>query len=138
MLPAACYFSPAIAYFLLLQHPESWLALAGTVSLLGYFCGACGHFAPYLTTRYGGLRAFGSIFGVVEGTMALSAGVGPILAGIIFDRTGSYAGLLMGGIATATLAAITLAGLGPYPAARAAGDNPPGPLPASGLRESTI
>jgi MFS family permease len=115
LLPAACFAGPALSYLLLLQAPESVWLLSAIVMLLGYCSGASLQLATYLTSRYAGLRKFGTIFGLISTLMALSAGIGPVLAGAVFDATGSYSVLLMGGIPAALIAGIAVFGLGPYP-----------------------
>jgi dipeptide/tripeptide permease len=45
----------------------------------------------YLTTRYFGLLTFSTIFGSTVPIMILLGAGSPVLAGLIFDNTGSYA-----------------------------------------------
>jgi MFS family permease len=115
LLPVACFGGPAVAYVILLQAQGSVLLLSGAVIVLGYCSGASLHLTTYLTTRYAGLRNFATIFGLISSLMALSAGIGPVLAGVIFDATGSYALLLTAGIGVALVAGAAVFGLGPYP-----------------------
>jgi len=115
LIPFASYAGPAIGYFLLLQASGAAWLLAIAVFINGYCAGASLQLATYLTTRYAGMRSFGTIFGLISSFIALAAGVGPPLAGAIFDRTGSYALLLGAGIPAALLAGLTMTRLGPYP-----------------------
>jgi len=115
IIPFASYAGPAVGYFLLLQASGAAWLLAIAVFINGYCAGASLQLATYLTTRYAGMRSFGTIFGLISSFMALAAGVGPPLAGAIFDRTGSYALLLGSGIPIALLAGLTMTRLGPYP-----------------------
>jgi MFS family permease len=64
-------------------------ALIGAV-LLGVGQGAELSVGAYLATRLFGLRAFGSLYGLIYGGVAFAAGIGPLVMGIAFDRTGSY------------------------------------------------
>jgi MFS family permease len=83
-----------------------------TVSVVG---GERAHMIPYLSSRYFGLRAFGRIFGFVSSAIAISVGLGPLVAGYVYDTTHSYDLLLMSGIPICAVAiALTLA-LGKYP-----------------------
>jgi MFS family permease len=115
LLPVIAFGGPGIAYALLLQSSGSPWLLSAAVFLLGYCSGAGLQLAVYLTTRYAGLRSFGAIFGVISSMMAGAAGIGPVVAGQIFDITGSYALLLTAGIPVAAFAALLVFGLGPYP-----------------------
>ena len=93
---------------------SAWLLPVGVV-LMGYCSGGCLQLATYLTTRYAGLANFGAIFGVISSLLALSSGIGPPMAGRIFDMTGSYDLLLIAGIPAALLAGAAVFKLGPYP-----------------------
>jgi MFS family permease len=83
-----------------------------TVSLVG---GERAHMIPYLASRYFGLRAFGKIFGVVSSFIAISVGLGPFVAGLVYDQAHSYAPLLMAGIPIAAVAILLTLSLGKYP-----------------------
>jgi len=115
LIPFACFAGPAIAYLVMLQAAGSAWLLSAAVIILGYSGGASLQLATYLTTRYAGMRNFGTIFGFISAFMALSAGIGPPLAGAIFDSTGSYTLLLTIGIPVALLAGLCVFGLGAYP-----------------------
>lgn len=115
LLPVIAYGGPGVAYVLLLQAEGSVGALAFAVFVLGYCSGAAMQLATYLTTRYAGLRNFGAIFGVVSSLMACGAGIGPVLAGWVFDTTGGYSLLLTAGIPAAVIAALAVFRLGAYP-----------------------
>ena len=85
-------------------------------SIVGFGGGATLYMIVYLTTQYGGLRHFGKIYGTVSIMTGLSAGVGPITAGIIVDTTGNYELFLVLGIPVFIVAGLLVAGLGPFPA----------------------
>jgi MFS family permease len=99
---------------LLLPNVSSALAVAA-IAILGYTAGAYLQLCTYLTTRYGGLRHFGKIFGVMASLLAFGTGVGPVLGGLVFDAFGSYALLLIAGIPAGLLAGVLVGRLGPYP-----------------------
>jgi MFS family permease len=115
LLPSLAFGGPGLAYALLLQASGSMWLLSGAVFLLGYCSGAAIQLATYLTTRYAGLRNFGAIFGVLSSLMAGAAGIGPVLAGQIFDVSGSYSLLLMAGMPVSLVAGLAVFRLGPYP-----------------------
>ena len=115
LLPMIGYGGPAVGYALLIYGSGSAGLLTFAVFVLGYCSGASLQLATYLTTRYAGLRNFGTIFGILSSLMAGAAGIGPLLAGAIYDLTGGYALLLMAGVPAAILAALAVFRLGPYP-----------------------
>jgi len=115
LLPGATFAGPALGYLIILQGHQSPLLIPLGVAILGYCSGGCLQLTTYLTTRYAGLASFGTIFGIVSSLMALASGLGPLLAGAIFDITGSYVLLLGIGIPAALVAGTSLLGLGPYP-----------------------
>ena len=115
LLAALTFAAPALGYLFLLKAADTAWLIPVAVVVLGYSSGACLQLATYLTTRYAGLRNFGAIFGVISSLMALSTGLGPLMAGFIFDRTGSYTLLLTIGIPAALVAGIAVFRLGPYP-----------------------
>ncbi|MCB2061619.1 MAG: MFS transporter, partial [Novosphingobium sp.] len=115
VLPVTVFSLPGAAYVIFLTAETSIPILSIAVVLVGYASGASLQMATYLTTRYAGLRNFGTIFGIISSLMALSAGIGPILAGAVYDLTGHYTYLLMTGIPAAVVAGLCVVGLGPYP-----------------------
>ncbi|MCB2077916.1 MAG: MFS transporter [Novosphingobium sp.] len=115
ILPVTVFTLPALAYAFMLQAHGSMILLAASVLMLGYASGAGLQMGTYLTTRYAGLRNFGTIFGLISSLMAVAAGIGPLAAGIVFDLTGDYRLLMMIGIPAAIVAGLSLFGLGPYP-----------------------
>ena len=48
----------------------------------------------YLTSRYFGLRSFGTIYSFIFAGFGLAGGLGVFLMGVAFDATGSYALML--------------------------------------------
>lgn len=106
---------PALACSLLLQRSPSFALLVCGMLVVGYASGAQLQLTTYLTSRYAGLRHFGKIFGVMASLMAFGVGVGPVIAGSVFDHFGSYALLLRSGIPVGLLCGALVARLGPYP-----------------------
>ncbi len=70
---------------------------------------------PYLTSRYFGLRAYGTLFGFVASMMALGVGLGPLLGGLLYDGTGSYTLFLSLGFIVTAAAGLLLLSMGKYP-----------------------
>jgi len=64
-------------------------------ALIGIGAGGEAAITPYLLTRYFGLRAFSTLYGLTWTFYAAAAAVGPVILGRAFDSTGSYASLLI-------------------------------------------
>jgi len=63
-------------------------------ALLGFGAGGTSNTTPYLLTRYFGLRAFSTLYGLTFTFYAVAGAIGPVLMGRVFDRTGSYTSTL--------------------------------------------
>jgi MFS family permease len=107
----ALLMPPAIACLLLSSH--TWPGLA--VALIGLAGGAEFDLIAYLCLRYFGMRNFGQIYGWQWASFSLTAGLGPVAFGFIFDRTGSYDNALMVAAALLVVGPLLLLGLGRYP-----------------------
>ena len=88
---------------LLLATAESLAMGMVAAALIGFGMGGEADVTPYLLSRYFGLRAFSTLYGLTWTAYALAGGIGPVLMGRVFDATGSYTMLLT------ALAAVTLA-----------------------------
>lgn len=115
LLPFAVFSLPALGYFVIWQAGANIPLLGLGVFLMGYGSGGSLQMGTYLTTRYGGMRNFGKIFGTISSLMAFSGGLGPITSGWIYDQTQSYEAVLMIAIPALLIAGIAVARLGPYP-----------------------
>jgi cyanate permease len=99
----------ATAGIALLAGSRSFEAVLAAVVLIGFGLGGELDITPFLLTRYFGLRAVSTLYGVAWTTMGLAGAIGPFLMGTAFDRTGSYDGLLAWlAIGTLTAAALML------------------------------
>jgi len=115
LLPMLSFASPGISALLLLST-DGRPALAGVaLFILGYAGGAIMSLTAYLLVRYAGMRSFGQLFGLASGLMGLGAGVGPYVAGLVFDATGSYTPLLLGFLPPPLIAGALIGALGPRP-----------------------
>lgn len=114
-LPVFAFGGPAVGFALLLYgHGAPW-TVATAMALMGVCSGASLQLSTYLTSRYAGVRYFGSIFGIISALMGLAAGLGPLIGGAIFDRTGDYTALLMACIPAGVIAGLCVFRLGAYP-----------------------
>jgi predicted MFS family arabinose efflux permease len=93
----------------LLARSTSFEAGLSAVVLIGFGLGGELDITPFLLTRYFGLRAVSTLYGIAWTTMGLAGAIGPFLMGRAFDRTGSYDALLHWlALATVTAAALML------------------------------
>ena len=88
----------------LLARASSFPAGCLAAALIGIGAGGEADITPYLLTRYFGLRAFSTLYGLTWTFYAAAGAIGPVILGRSFDATGSYASLLM--ILSASTAAV--------------------------------
>jgi len=95
-----------------LSLPDAPLWVVGvSVLSLGLAAAAEVDLVAYLSSRFFGMRAYGKVYGWQLTSFYLGAAVGPLAAGMAYDRFGSYlptlyfasAALLFGALVTATL-----------------------------------
>jgi MFS family permease len=79
----------------LLARANSFAAGCLAAALIGIGAGGEASITPYLLTRYFGLRAFSTLYGVTWTFYAAAAAIGPVILGRAFDSTGSYTSLLV-------------------------------------------
>jgi MFS family permease len=93
---------------LMLARANSLAVGCVAAALIGFGAGGEADITPYLLTRYFGLRAFSTLYGLTWTFYAVAGAIGPIVLGRAFDLTGSY-GLVLVSLAVATaLAAVLL------------------------------
>ena len=61
-----------------------------SVPLFGYFNGAFGALFQLVVQDAFGIRNYGSIMGIINMSSMISFGIGPLMAGLSYDITGSY------------------------------------------------
>jgi MFS family permease len=96
----------ALGIFLLARasnFPEGCLA----AGLIGVGAGGEASTTPYLLTRYFGLCAFSTLYGLTWTFYAAAGAIGPVILGRAFDATGSYSSLLILLAGALGLAAVT-------------------------------
>src|SRR5580692_10254492 len=108
------FFGPRVALVIncitalgifLLARATSFPAGCLAAALIGVGAGGESAITPYLLTRYFGLRAFSSLYGLTWTFYAAAGAIGPVILGRAFDATGSYSSLLVFLAATLGLAA---------------------------------
>jgi MFS family permease len=97
------FFGPLVSVVLLamvafgtfiLATADSFTEGIAAAVIIGFGMGGEFDVTPYLVSRYFGLRAFSTLFGVAYASSAAAGAVGPILLGRAFDASGSYEALL--------------------------------------------
>jgi MFS family permease len=104
-----------IAFALLIGDIATPGLIAIAMLVNGYTAGAKLHITSYLTAQYAGMRNFGKIYGAISSLVAIGSGIGPIMAGMIYDATGSYEPFLIGGAVALVLSALLMLSLPRYP-----------------------
>jgi MFS family permease len=102
-----------------LARVSSFPAGCLATSLIGVGAGGEAAMTPYLLTRYFGVRAFSTLYGLTWTFYAAAGAIGPVILGRAFDATGSYASLLSLLAGILGLAAVMNLLLRRYPSATA-------------------
>lgn len=105
---ALVFLLPVIAVLLLLYGQGNALAPALVAIMLGLTLGAEVDVIVYLTTRFFGLRNFGALYGGLLAALSIGTATGPLVASMIFDRTGGYAPFFWLAIGLLILSSISL------------------------------
>lgn len=87
----------ATAFAFLIDGIRSDRLMIVAVVVNGYGAGCALQIGSYLTAQHAGMRNFGAIYGGMTSVVAVGSGIGPVLAGAVFDRTGNYDAFLIGG-----------------------------------------
>jgi MFS family permease len=100
----------------LLARANSFATGGVAAALIGIGAGGEAATTPYLLTRYFGVRAFSTLYGLTWTFYAAAGAIGPIILGRAFDATNSYSPLLSLLAAVLALAAVMNLLLPKYPA----------------------
>ncbi|MCA6343072.1 MFS transporter [Phenylobacterium sp.] len=87
--------APALACWLLAQGTTDPVIAGLSIVLIGFAAGVEYDLMAFMVARYFGLKSYGGIYGALYGFFALGAGIGPVVFGQYFDRTGSYETILL-------------------------------------------
>lgn len=109
------FLLPIAGMSLLIWGGDGAAVEACAAIIIGLSVGAELDVIAYLSTRYLGLKSYGTLFGAITSLMGAGTAIGPIAAGAVFDATGSYAPFLLAGIPAMVLGAVVLSTLGRYP-----------------------
>lgn len=105
----------AVTFAVLIWWLDSMPALIIALIINGYAAGSKTQITAFLTAGYAGMRSFGTIYGVMSALVALASGLGPWIAGSIYDRSGSYEPFLWAGAIACALGGALLLALPPMP-----------------------
>lgn len=91
--------------------------------LLGLGLGIEIDIVAYVSTRYFGLKHYGTIFGAIGGIMTFASGAGPMLGGAMYDLSGSYTILLTSTFGAFFISSVLVGSLGRYPVFKLAAED---------------
>ena len=115
LAPALIVAFMCVSWIALLVGGDSVLIATVAVGVLGFSGGANLACGSYMTTRYIGLRAYGKVYGLLTSIQSIATGVGPWVAGAVYDHYHGYGVLLTAAIPLTLLSALLIALLGAYP-----------------------
>lgn len=105
----------ALAFVLLIDGIHSPALIIVAMLVNGYSAGSKLQIASYLTARYAGLRNFGVIYGVIISLVTFGSGLGPMVAGMVYDATGGYSAFLIAGTVGSVFCGLLVLSLPAYP-----------------------
>jgi len=114
IVAAACVLLQIVPALILLSTTGSQAWAAFSCLMIGLSVGTELDASAYLAARHFGARNFGSVFGVINGTLMFSAGVAPMAANYVYDVTRSYDYVLIALIPLLIVSAILFLTLGDY------------------------
>lgn len=112
---AIAFLIPILACVLLLVDGANPLSQGAAAAIFGLTVGSEVDVIAYLAARHFGLKSFGALYGVLQMALALGTAFGPLAAGAVFDRYGSYEPFLMLTTVLMAASAVALFTLGPAP-----------------------
>lgn len=105
----------AVTFVVLARFLDSMPALIGALIINGYAAGSKTQITAFLTAGYAGMRNFGMIYGAMSALVALASGLGPWIAGRVYDATGGYEPFLWTGAVGCVVGGALLLALPPMP-----------------------
>jgi MFS family permease len=112
MVAAISLAGPVVGLLLLAGDSAAIAVLMVAITLMALAQGAEGDLLAFFTARLFGLRAFGSIFGVLGLLYGVSASIGGLMGGMMFDHFGNYQLMLQIGSVLSVLSALSILLLG--------------------------
>jgi predicted MFS family arabinose efflux permease len=105
----------AVTFVVLIRFLDSMPALIAALVINGYAAGSKTQITAFLTAGYAGMRNFGMIYGVMSALVALASGLGPWIAGKVYDTSDGYEPFLWAGAVGCVLGGALLLVLPPMP-----------------------
>ena len=105
----------AVLPVILLLFPGSAALAAIAIIIYGLVGGAKIGATAYLASRHLGQRAFGTLYGTINASIAFAVGTAPLAANFIYDLTGSYEIVMWAAAPILLLGGAIYASLGTYP-----------------------
>lgn len=105
----------SVTFAVLIWWLDSMPALIIALVINGYAAGSKTQITAFLTAGYAGMRNFGMIYGLMSALVALASGLGPWIAGKVYDATGNYEPFLWAGAIACALGGALLLALPPMP-----------------------
>ncbi|WP_395331468.1 MFS transporter [Novosphingobium sp. BL-8H] len=105
----------AVTFIVLIWWIDSTAAVVFGLLVNGYAAGTKTQICAFLTAGYAGMRHFGAIYGVMAAMVAFASGLGPWLAGVVYDKFGGYGPFLCAGVFGCVVSGVLLVTLPRYP-----------------------
>jgi predicted MFS family arabinose efflux permease len=115
VLTAILVSLPVISCVLLLYPTDSVIIRTIAVGAFGVSAGAQMPSYTNLSTRYYGMRSFGTLSSLAGIATQIPTAVAPFIGGLLFDATGGYTVMLLAGIPILLVSSLILLSLGPIP-----------------------
>jgi predicted MFS family arabinose efflux permease len=103
----------ALAFFLLIDGIRSPALIIFAMLVNGYAFGTKTQITGFMTANYAGMKSFGFLYGIMSALMALASGLGPFMAGYIYDTMGGYGPFLMIGTVGCAIGGLLMISLPP-------------------------
>ena len=114
-MTAGVFLMQAVGLAVLLQSGSNILGVAIFTVVFGYSMGAVVALQPMMAVHCFGMASVATILGAMVAVTSAFNGLGPIAAGFVYDRTGSYSAIFVAYVAIDCLAAALVYFLGRQP-----------------------
>jgi predicted MFS family arabinose efflux permease len=105
----------SLTFALLMDGLRSPTAIVIALMVNGYAAGTKTQITGFLTASYGGMKSFGVVYGVMAACMAAASGLGPLVAGVVYDVSGGYEPFLLAGAIGCAFGGFMILSLPAYP-----------------------
>jgi predicted MFS family arabinose efflux permease len=101
----------ALAFALLIDGVRSPPLIIFAMLVNGYAFGTKTQITGYMTASYAGMKNFGFLYSIMSTLLAIASGIGPFVAGLIYDYAGGYDPFLIAGTFGCALSGVLIASL---------------------------